>query len=226
MKRLYLLSLLIVFSSGAFGTGGVYVDWFSYFEAEVKRFTGSDLFQAAKEGNIEQVQFYAKRNPEDINKKEAAFNNHYTPLMIAIENRHVKVVRFLLQEGAEVNPKMSKKKANPRAAGLALGSGNDEAALTLLVEETPPLILAVENGMNVKEPELELIKIKRNDRDIEIVKMLLSAGADVNAETVDGWTALMWARKRNNRAIIDLLKQAGARKMTCKQFFKLHLAPP
>lgn len=46
----------------------------------------------------------------------------------------------------------------------------------------------------------------------KIVKALIDAGADVNAETEKGTTALMWAELESHSEIVDLLKQAGAKK--------------
>ena len=45
---------------------------------------------------------------------------------------------------------------------------------------------------------------------VEIVNMLLSAGADVNHENVEGQTALLCALKRKNVAVANVLLQAGA----------------
>jgi len=45
----------------------------------------------------------------------------------------------------------------------------------------------------------------------EIVKLLLKAGADVNAEDGDGRTALILAKEQGYIEIVDLLKKAGAK---------------
>ena len=48
----------------------------------------------------------------------------------------------------------------------------------------------------------------------EVVKELISAGADVNARTkgTPGITALMFASKNGHTEIVNILKQAGAKK--------------
>ena len=47
--------------------------------------------------------------------------------------------------------------------------------------------------------------------DITKVKALLAKGADVNAKTNDGKTALMYAADKGYTEIVRLLKQAGAK---------------
>ena len=44
----------------------------------------------------------------------------------------------------------------------------------------------------------------------DVIRMLLAHGANVNTSDFDGWTALHFAVKRNNRAIASILIQAGA----------------
>lgn len=45
----------------------------------------------------------------------------------------------------------------------------------------------------------------------EVVKALLSAGADVNLRSRNGYTALTWAQARNRSEIVRLLRRAGGR---------------
>ena len=45
----------------------------------------------------------------------------------------------------------------------------------------------------------------------EIVKVLLSAVADIDAKSNDGSTGLMVAEKGSHKEIVELLKKAGAK---------------
>ena len=47
---------------------------------------------------------------------------------------------------------------------------------------------------------------------IDVVRMLIAAGADVNAKAKDGWTPLEAATMIGDEEIVELLKRAGARK--------------
>jgi len=44
----------------------------------------------------------------------------------------------------------------------------------------------------------------------EVVKFLLQHGADINARTIDGWTALKRAQKGGMPEIVEVLKAHGA----------------
>ncbi|NIR13822.1 MAG: ankyrin repeat domain-containing protein, partial [Desulfobacterales bacterium] len=44
----------------------------------------------------------------------------------------------------------------------------------------------------------------------EIVKALVAAGADVNARTTGGVTALFAAESEGHTAVVEILKKAGA----------------
>jgi ankyrin repeat protein len=45
---------------------------------------------------------------------------------------------------------------------------------------------------------------------LEIVKALIAKGADMNALTNDGASALGWARRRNHTNIVTFLQSRGA----------------
>jgi ankyrin repeat protein len=47
--------------------------------------------------------------------------------------------------------------------------------------------------------------------NIEIVKLLLEAGVDVNTKTKKGETALIYALNNGYTEIVNLLKKAGAK---------------
>jgi len=50
--------------------------------------------------------------------------------------------------------------------------------------------------------------------NIEIVRLLLEAGADVNEVDDSNQTALAWAQKRTQDEVAALLKRAGAKDIT------------
>ena len=46
--------------------------------------------------------------------------------------------------------------------------------------------------------------------NLELVKLLLKAGADINAKDKNGWTALVWASQSGQTEIEAFLREIGA----------------
>jgi ankyrin repeat protein len=45
----------------------------------------------------------------------------------------------------------------------------------------------------------------------DVIKTLIAAGADVNLRSRNGYTALTWARARNNSECIRILRRSGGK---------------
>jgi len=65
------------------------------------------------------------------------------------------------------------------------------------------------NKLNQEEKNQKL-RIAFLNGHLDIVKLLIKAGLDVNAK-IYGSTLLFWANVRNYKEIIDLLKRYGAK---------------
>jgi uncharacterized protein len=104
-----------------------------------------------------------------------------TALFSASAWGHINVVRTLLNNGADPN----------------VGKENDG--------ETPLMIaisnIKLANYINKSFGEKE---------QLEVVKLLLEAGANIDQRTYDGWNALMIASNANNEDSVRLLLQSGA----------------
>lgn len=93
----------------------------------------------------------------------------------------------------------------------AIGKGNISVVAQLLGED-PELVNACDfHGFT---PLMQAVS--RIDRNVELVRFLLNAGADVNRQTGEGYTALHCAidvdgdARHNAVAVIELLTSAGA----------------
>ena len=132
---------------------------------------------AAFEGHLTIVQEFV-RHGIDINLR----SNDMTALDCAIENTHLALVRYLLQNGAHVN--------------IADTAGQTPLHRAIDIEAES----ANHHYDTTGEEELP---------SIALTEVLLSYGADVNARTANGETPLDWARERHPRAV-HLLQRHGA----------------
>lgn len=107
----------------------------------------------------------------------------FTPLIIAIQAQKPAMVRFLLKLGVPVN------EAIPEGTSLPNFGSSDFFEKADISGTTPLMFAAI--------------------YDAESVKLLLKAGADVNAVRVDGATALILSYGNQPEAVQDLLN-AGA----------------
>jgi ankyrin repeat protein len=197
--------------------------------------------------------------------------NKVTALMLAAQNNHVQVVRYLHEKGADINLCNSMKNT---ALMLAAEAGHDEAVklliecganiglhnqyghtaliiaagkghlevVKLIVQKDPAqvkvrnnyykncLIMAAEFGevhivrwLTEEFGDID-INIETNrgvtplmfasgcgtDSCVEIVKILIAKGAEVNKESVEGDTAMLWAAIGGNAEIVRILHMGGA----------------
>lgn len=145
---------------------------------------------------------------------DALDSDDMTPLMHAAMRNHVPTVTMLLQRGANIE------KAG--ATGypplpLSIAEAKFEAAKALMEagadikkpagpEGLTPLMVAASQV----SPGEGAIFLPGSTRPIDIARALIKDGADVNAQSKEGVTALMIAAARNVAPMIGLLLQAGA----------------
>ena len=145
----------------------------------------------------------------------AADSDGMTPLMHAAMRNHVPTIRALLTRKADIE------KNNPQGypvLALAIAEAKFEAAEALLAagadinkpvgpdQLTPLMVAASQVG-----PGEGSVFLPGSVRPIDIARALIKAGADVNAQSKEGVTALMIAAARNSAPMIGLLGQAGAK---------------
>jgi quinoprotein dehydrogenase-associated probable ABC transporter substrate-binding protein len=147
----------------------------------------------------------------DVNSTD---DDGMTPLMLATMRNHVPTVQALLENGADIE-KRNAEGYTPLA--LALSEARYEVAKTLLEaganidtkagpEELSPLMIA---ASQVRPGEGEIF-LPGSTRPLDLARTLMQKGADVNAQSKHGVTALMIASARNVAPMIGLLLQSGA----------------
>ncbi len=151
------------------------------------------LERAANNGQTETVRLLLERGAQiDIKNKWGG-----TALTRAIGAGHVDVVRLLIANGASVNARYSNKATPLIVAAYALSSTIKPSVPYSASEKATP------------RHKANLQAAKR--RYLDIIKMLLDNGANVNAKDADGRTALRIVQEQQIDEAVRLLKKAVAR---------------
>ena len=115
-------------------------------------------------------------------------------------------VKLELESGADVNTKNA---VGNNLLRLAAIKGNLEI-FKVLLKYKPDVQNIREHGVSI------LSQVASNERNfdkninLEMIKLLLESGADVNSRSKDGWTAISRAAGRGNIETMKILIQAGA----------------
>ena len=151
------------------------------------------LMLAARTGNADAVQVLID-NGADVNAREAW--GQTTPLMWAVAQNHVDVVRILIAEGADIEARsvyVPPDTGRGFQGGLPRPRREEEVGAVIFASgEFTPLLIAARDG------------------HLESVKVLVEAGAEVDALAADGKNALGLAIFNGSYAIADYLVEAGS----------------
>ena len=191
-----------------------FVDLLIKAEADVNKSHqyGRTPLMVAVERNHEEHVDLLIRAKVDVNKGS---KRGRTPLMIAAERRSEKYVNLLIKAGADVNnadikgrtPLMAAAlKGSQKCLDLLIRAGTDVNRMCSQKDCYPhytALLLSI-SSYKLDDKELSV------DDPWENVKLLVDAGADVNAKTMDGETSLILASIREYVRCTKVLLQAGA----------------
>ncbi len=138
----------------------------------------------------------------------------FFPLLHAINRNHVPTVEMLAKKGANLN---LPNKQGITPLSWAIGDGKFFAAKALIdagadvnmpsgyENVTPLMVLATQLAAKTRSGNLT-----QGPQPLELARALVEKGANVNAVSKDGVTAIMIAAGHNNAPIIGLLIGAGA----------------
>ena len=195
----------------------------------------SGLFAATRSGDVQAVRSLVAAGA-DVNERDGAGR---TPLIVAAQERMTAAARALLDAGADVSAADAEGETaypfaalsdNPELVGLLLDHGADRVGTKRF--GGTPLIAASDRGFVkvvraiLARPDIPIDHV--NDlgwtalleavilgdggpAHIQIVGLLIDAGADVNLADRDGVTPLRHARVRRYFAMITRLEAAGAK---------------
>ncbi len=164
-----------------------------------------------------------------------------TALMWAAEQGHPDAVKFLIEHGADVNSKSSvigQRTARPNVAPTAVQraaqasvefvtNATRRAQAKKAVEDGQPADLDFfRGGPPPKVGNMTALLFATRQGDLESVKMLLAAKADINQVTVDGWSPLLIATQNRHYKLGQYLLANGANpnQATGKGWTSLYLA--
>jgi len=154
----------------------------------------------------------------------------FTPLITAASAGNVQAVKLLLAKGAHVNAvsgdgSFQKVKAGTIALGnftplLAAASFGSREVVSLLLDAGADV-----NAKDVRGMTPLMLAVATDHQSPEVVRALINRKPDVNARSLAGETALDWARKIGNPAVVQMLERAGATAGTTPAAVKTAFAP-
>ncbi len=147
-------------------------------------------------------------------KVNAVDSDGMTALLHAINVNHVPSIELLAKHGANLEKGTQK---GYSALDIALTDGGFFAAKALVdagakvnapngPERLTPLMICATQ----LQPQQRLTQLARGPTPLALAEELIKRGADVNAKSKDGITALMIAAGQNNAPMIGLLLRSGA----------------
>jgi hypothetical protein len=144
--------------------------------------TSTPLFMAVQNGHTDVVKVLVRAHA-DVNQARATDGS--TPLFMAAQDGYIDIVEVLLAAHADVN-KARTTDAQRGNAGAAPGSPR------LVEEGATPLHVAAQNS------------------HVDVIKMLLAAGADRNKASEKGWTPFKAAKRWGSKEAQDALRPPEA----------------
>ena len=171
----------------------------------------ANALHAATRGNDTETIRLIVEAGADVNAVDFA---GFTPLIHASANRNLEAIRLLLAKGADAKVRSGDGSFQKVKAGtIALGMWTPlTAAVSLASPELVKTLLDAGVGINV--PDVRgmtplMLAVATDRQNIDVIRLLIARGADVNAKSAAGETALDWAVKTGGKPAIAAIKAAG-----------------
>ena len=152
-----------------------------------------DIWDAAAIGSLPAVIFFLKEDPNNINKNEDNDYN-WTPMIQASRNGHLKIVQYLLVNGADIDGVNS--------------YGNTALMWATLKGHTSIVEFLLEKGAKINLQSISnrtALHYAVDGNKLDIVKILIHNGANQDLKDENGKTPLDWAKKLRRTSILEFL---------------------
>ena len=171
----------------------------------------NELIRALDDGKLWRVKKAVDRGAEVNIYKTDKLSLKSGILGKAAKDRHLEIVQFLLESGADVHPENAPEGVLPIHFAAM---GGDEKIVKLLIASKSDVNLAVDDGTTV----LHFATLWGNKK---VVELLIAKGADINVLDDDGLAPMDMANYNNDsytpnaeaakREIADLLRKHGGK---------------
>ena len=158
------------------------------------------IHDAARKGDVKKVQALLQSDPKLASDRD---NNGDTPLHLAALHGQFAAAQALIDAGANVNAKNNYGAFTPDQLWKVFSSSNHQDPVTLLAVHG---VDARDMANGYTPLDLAMFASRRK----EMVQLLLSKGADVNARAASGTTPLFWAVMRDQKEEVSVLLDHGA----------------
>ena len=165
------------------------------------------LTMAANQNDSAMAEYFIEQGA-NLNAVDSTDKSGHTALMAAAAQTNTAIVKALIRKGADVNL------ATTDSAGVKNGklAFKGRTALMMAAPYGSPELIRVlldahadVNARDVAGLTPLMFAVASENQDAKVVQMLLEAGADPKLQSTTGETALDWARKYGDPAIIKML---------------------
>jgi ankyrin repeat protein len=156
----------------------------------------TDITKAIIDGDLNRVKALVEEHPEIVNSHNS---NGETPLYMATYHGDLPIVEYLVEQGADIEKR--EMKAGWTALHISINFGYTDV-FEYLINQGADWNKKTNYG---DTPLINACRKNKDNNNLEIIKMLLILGADVNAENLGGHTALSYAEEKNDEIVVQLL---------------------